>query len=175
MRRIAKGDVDAFEELYRRTSPWLTMRLRLRCSDDGLVAETLQDTYLTVWRAAGSFVDVSSRAGGKAPGSAGWLWTIASRRLVDALRRQGRRRETPAEVIPTLSMPAAEDDALAGTVGDELGAALAELAPELRAVLRAMVLDGLTARETSVLLGVPEGTVKSRARRARTLLREALS
>jgi RNA polymerase sigma-70 factor (ECF subfamily) len=38
-----------------------------------------------------------------------------------------------------------------------------------------MVLDGLTARETSLLLGVAEGTVKTRARRARAALREALS
>jgi RNA polymerase sigma-70 factor (ECF subfamily) len=60
-------------------------------------------------------------------------------------------------------------------VGDEVGAALSQLAPELREVLRAMVLDGLTVRETSVLLGLPEGTVKSRARRARSALREALS
>ena len=176
LRRVAKGDMDAFDQLYRRTSPWLAMRLRLRCADDGLVSEVLQDTYLTVWRAAGSFAGVSRR-GGETPGgsAAGWLWTIASRRLVDAMRRQGRRLEKPAAALPTLSVPAAEEDALSGTVGDELGAALAELAPELRAVLRAMVLDGLTVRETSVLLGVPEGTVKSRARRARTLMREALS
>jgi RNA polymerase sigma-70 factor, ECF subfamily len=60
-------------------------------------------------------------------------------------------------------------------VGDPLGAALWRLAPELREVLQAMVLDGLTVRETSVLLGVPEGTVKTRARRARIALREALS
>jgi RNA polymerase sigma-70 factor (ECF subfamily) len=70
---------------------------------------------------------------------------------------------------------AAEDEALSGTVGDEVGAALSRLAPELREVLRAMVLDGLTVRETSVLLGLPEGTVKSRARRARSALREALT
>ena len=177
LRRVAKGDTDAFDQLYRRTSPWLAMRLRLRCTDDGMVAEVLQDTYLTVWRAAGSFAGLSPRSGGETPGGSatGWLWTIASRRLVDALRRQGRRLEHPTAALPTVSVPAAEDDALAGTVGDELGAALAELAPELRAVLRAMVLDGLTVRETSVLLGLPEGTVKSRARRARTAMREALS
>ncbi|MFI5845768.1 RNA polymerase sigma factor [Catenuloplanes sp. NPDC051500] len=171
LRRIARADLAAFEELYRRTSPWLFMRLRRRCSDEGLVAEVLQDTYLTVWRAAGSFAAV--RDGDS--GAVGWLWTIAARRLVDALRRQARRRETPAETMPVHAVPGAEDEALAGTVGDEIGAALADLAPELRAVLRAMVLDGLTVKETSVLLGLPEGTVKSRARRARAALREALS
>jgi RNA polymerase sigma-70 factor (ECF subfamily) len=71
--------------------------------------------------------------------------------------------------------PAAEEAVLAGTVGDELGEALRRLAPELRAVLQATVLDGLTVREAAVLLGVPEGTVKTRARRARIALREALS
>jgi RNA polymerase sigma-70 factor (ECF subfamily) len=60
-------------------------------------------------------------------------------------------------------------------VGDPMWTALQRLAPELRDVLQAMVLDGLTVRETSVLLGVPEGTVKTRARRARIAIREALS
>lgn len=172
LRRVAKGDLAAFDELYRRTAPAVAVRLRRRCSDDGLVAEVLQDTYLTVWRAAGSFADLRGVGGG---GAAGWLWTIAARRLIDALRRQGRRLDTPAEELLTASAPAAEDEALAGTVGGELGVALARLAPELRAVLQAMVLDGLTVRETSVLLGLPEGTVKSRARRARNAMREALS
>lgn len=177
MRRIARADRAAFDELYRRTSPWLAVRLRRRCSDDGLVAEVLQDTYLAVWRAAGSFSGVPSREGSDAPGgsAAGWLWTIAARRLVDAMRRRARRPEVPADVLPVRSVPAAEDEALADTVGDEVGVALSQLAPELREVLRAMVLDGLTVRETSVVLGLPEGTVKSRARRARIALREALS
>jgi RNA polymerase sigma-70 factor, ECF subfamily len=177
LRRVARADLDAFDELYRRTSTWLAIRLRRRCADDGIVAEVLQDTYLTVWRAAGSFATLR-RSGGDAPGggAAGWIWTIAARRLVDALRRSARRPDVvPAEALPVPSAPAAEDEALSRTVGGELGAALDTLAPELRAVLGAMVLDGLTVRETSVLLGLPEGTVKSRARRARIALREALS
>jgi RNA polymerase sigma-70 factor (ECF subfamily) len=71
--------------------------------------------------------------------------------------------------------PAAEDEVLAGRVGHELEQALLVLPPEARQVLRAMVLDGFSLRETSLLLGVPENTVKSRARRARIALREALS
>ena len=71
--------------------------------------------------------------------------------------------------------PAAEDEALAGGIDADLEKALLALPAELRQVLRAMVLDGLTARETSLVLGVPEGTVKTRARRARIAMREALS
>lgn len=168
VRLIARGDRAAFDELYRRTSPWLAVRLRRRCADDELVAEVMQETYLAVWRAAAAF------AGAATGGSAvGWLWTIAARRLVDAFRRRAREGQVP--VLPAQVVPAAEEQALHAVVGDELGAALRTLAPELRQVLQAMVLDGLTVRETALLLGVPEGTVKTRARRARIALREALS
>jgi RNA polymerase sigma-70 factor, ECF subfamily len=168
VRRVARGDRAAFEQLYRRTAPWLAVRLRRRCADDQLVAEVMQETYLAVWRAAGGF------AGATVDGSAvGWLWTIAARRLVDAFRRRARDTTTPLAHEPV--HPAAEDEALSDVVGDEVGVALARLAPELRQVLQAMVVDGLTVRETATLLGVPEGTVKTRARRARIAMREALS
>lgn len=72
-------------------------------------------------------------------------------------------------------MPAAEDEVLATTVGGDVGDALRRLAPELRQVLQAMVLDGLSVRETAVLLGLPEGTVKTRARRARNVIRKELA
>jgi RNA polymerase sigma-70 factor, ECF subfamily len=181
VRSIARGDQAAFEELYRRTAPWLAVRLRRRCADDELVAEVMQETYLAVWRAAASFGAARKPkqnlgAGASAGGSAvGWLWTIAARRLVDAFRRRARDAQPPHAAVAAAVVPAAEDEALRGTVGDEVGDALRRLAPELRQVLQAMVLDGLTVRETAVLLGVPEGTVKTRARRARIALREALS
>ncbi|WP_109641542.1 RNA polymerase sigma factor [Lentzea atacamensis] len=170
VRRVARGDRGAFEELYRRTSPWLAVRLRRRCSDDQMVAEVLQETYLAVWRAADAF------AGATAGGSAvGWLWTIAARRLIDAFRRRAHHARPPAAAAASQTTPAAEESVLDEVVGDEVGDALRRLAPELRQVLQAMVLDGLSVRETSVLLGVPEGTVKTRARRARIAMREALA
>jgi len=169
VRRVARGDRTAFDELYRRTSPWLVTRLRRRCADDELVAEVMQETYLAVWRAAAAF------AGAGVGGSAvGWVWTIAARRLVDGLRRRAREAQLPPAGLLARAAPAAEEQALEPVLGDAMGEALRRLSPELRQVLQAMVLDGLTVRETAVLLGLPEGTVKTRARRARIALREAL-
>lgn len=170
VRLVARGDRAAFEELYRRTSPWLAVRLRRRCADEQIVAEVMQETYLAVWRAAGAF------AGAAVGGTAvGWLWTIAARRLVDAFRRRAHHAEPPPAAALLPPAPAAEDEVLAATVGGDVGDALRRLAPELRQVLQAMVLDGLSVRETAVLLGLPEGTVKTRARRARIAMRKALA
>lgn len=175
LRRVARGDRRAFDDLYRRTAPWLTVRLRRRCADEDVVAEVLQETYLAVWRSAGSQTRALAGGGGAGGSALGWLWTIAAHRLVDAFRRRARReRVAPARAYETVA-PAAEEEALAGRIEPDLERALLALPPELRQVLRAMVLDGLTVRETSLLLGMPEGTVKTRARRARIALREALS
>ncbi|MFJ8690461.1 RNA polymerase sigma factor [Micromonospora wenchangensis] len=176
VRRVARGDRQAFDELYRRTAPWLEVRLRRRCADPDVVAEVLQDTYLAVWRAAGSFAGTRTRTGDETQGSAvGWLWTIAAHRLVDAFRRRARRGQVPQVELMPSTAPAAEDEVMAARIGQELEQALLTLPPAVRAALRATVLDGLSAREASVLLGVPENTVKSRVRRARVALREALS
>lgn len=148
----------------------MALRLRRRCADEQIVAEVMQETYLAVWRAAGAFA--GSSTGGTA---AGWLWTIAARRLVDAFRRRAHHAEPPTAAALPDAAPAAEEEALAATVGGDVGDALRRLSPELRQILQAMVLDGLSVRETAVLLGLPEGTVKTRARRARIAMREALA
>jgi RNA polymerase sigma-70 factor (ECF subfamily) len=167
LRRIAQGDRAAFDDFYRRTAPWLAVRLRRRCADDDVVTEVMQDAYLAVWRAASGY------AGGSA---AGWLWTIAARRLVDAYRLRARRSlAIPGLPVVALTVPAAEDEVVGRVMDDPVATAVRDLAPELREVVQAMVLDGLSVRETSALLDVPEGTVKTRARRARAQLREALS
>jgi RNA polymerase sigma-70 factor (ECF subfamily) len=69
----------------------------------------------------------------------------------------------------------AEDQVLVGIEHGRLGQALAGLSPELRGAIEATVLDGLTCAEAAALLGVAEGTVKSRCHRARLALRAALA
>ncbi len=70
---------------------------------------------------------------------------------------------------------AAEEAVLLGVEHGDLAVALGTLSPELRAVVQATVLDGLTTREAARLLKIPTGTVKTRMMRARTQLRGALA
>jgi RNA polymerase sigma-70 factor (ECF subfamily) len=169
LRLAASGDRSAFDAFYSRNAPWLILRLRRRCPDRELAAEVMQETFLAVWRAAGSY-----RGDGTV---AGWLWSAALRRLIDAKRRAAVRPQTVADGPEDwyAPYPSAEDEVLERAWDARLVRALEELSPELRAVLRATVLDGLSVREAALMLGVPEGTVKSRAMRARRALRTALS
>ena len=69
----------------------------------------------------------------------------------------------------------AEEQVLVGIEHGDLAGVLNKLSPELRAVVQAAVLDGLTTREAARLLGIPAGTVKTRMMRARVQLRGALA
>ncbi|MFF7854724.1 sigma-70 family RNA polymerase sigma factor [Streptomyces sp. NPDC007904] len=175
LKAVAGGDPAAMAALYDRHAGWLYARLSRRCPDPETVREVLQDTFVTVWRSAGAH---------RGEQAGGWLWTIAARRLVDTYRAQeraARLRTAPMEEAwdghpPTgPASPSAEERVLAGLEYGDLGTALDRISPELREVLRATVVDGLSTRETARLLGIPEGTVKSRAARARAELRAALA
>ncbi|MER7184172.1 RNA polymerase sigma factor [Streptomyces hyaluromycini] len=166
LRAVAAGDASALAELYDRHAGWLHARLARRCTDPEVVREVLQDTFVTVWRSA---------AGHRGQQTGGWLWTIAARRLVDARRVQERAARVETLPAPAAVAPSAEDRVLTALEYGDVGTALDRISPELREVLRATVVDGLSTREAARLLGIPEGTVKSRALRARAELRAALT
>jgi RNA polymerase sigma-70 factor, ECF subfamily len=163
---VVDGDRQAFEELYARHAPWLLIRLSRRCADRGIVDEVVQDTFVAAWRSA-------KRWDGRGEVAA-WIWGIGIRRLIDALRRQPRATLV-LEVEAGIAASSAEEQVLLGVEYGDLGGALDRLSPELRAVVEATVLDGLTTREASRLLHIPPGTVKTRMMRARALLREELT
>jgi RNA polymerase sigma-70 factor (ECF subfamily) len=168
LRAVARGDEESLAALYNRHAGWLTIRMTRRCAMPDVVDHAVQDTFLALWREAGAY-----RGGGDV---AAFIWGIGIRRLIDAIRREGNpRRRLPWRAAEPEAVVSAEDQVLAGIEHGRLGQALATLSPELRGAIEATVLDGLTCAEAAVLLGVAEGTVKSRCHRARVALRAALT
>jgi RNA polymerase sigma-70 factor, ECF subfamily len=164
---VAAGDDTALRALFARHAPWLAARLRSVLSAPD-VEDVLQETFLAVWRGAGSY-----RPQGAA---GGWLWGVARRQAAMFLRRRGPAGlELPA--VLAADGPHAADPAEAvlsrAAIADAVGALGPEGSPD-REVWRLMYVEDRPVAEVAQLMGVPEGTVKSRAHRARRLLRAAL-
>ena len=120
---------------------------------------------------------MAGAAGYRPDGTAGgWLWGIARRQAALFLRRRG-----PGELV----LPAVVEADMAG-VGDpteallsrlDLEKAVAALGPpggSDRETWQLLCVEDRSVAEVAALMGVPEGTVKSRAHRARRTLRRAL-
>lgn len=158
------GDRFAFEELFHRYQPRLYQlaRITIRCPDDA--RDALQDAMLSAHCGAPKFrhdCSVSS-----------WLYRIVVNACLDRLRRHKARPTTPLEAM-----------ASAGSVGDPapgvdtaivVELALMRLPVEQRAAIVAVDMQGFSVAEAARMLGVPEGTVKSRRARARTKLATTL-
>ena len=104
-----------------------------------------------------------------------WIWGIAIRRLIGVLRHRSRWSPVSNRGSDASTLTTAEDVVLFGVAHGDLAGAIDSLPVELRAVVQATVLDGLTTREAARLLGIPPGTVKTRMMRARIQLRGALT
>ena len=91
----------------------------------------LSDTFVAVWRGAHRF-----RGEGEV---AAWLWGIAAKRLVSRLRGRPAPEPWPADALDARFEPlvSAEEQVLLGVEHGDLGRALTELSPELRAVVQA--------------------------------------
>lgn len=102
-----------------------------------------------------------------------WLYTVARRLAIDARRARLAR---PAEVGPDAleQSPAAEDRTEQAVAALDLHEALRLLSPEHRDVLVQLYFRGASVREAADALGVPPGTVKSRAYYAIRALRALL-
>ncbi len=154
---LAAGDDAALRELFARHAPWLAARLRSALPPPD-VEDVLQETFLAVWRGARGY-----RADGR---PRAWLWVIARNQAALLLRRRG----PVTAPLEEAGLPGGTDPAEAALARAEIAAALA--GPE-GDVLRLMYVEDRPVAEVAALLGVPPGTVKSRAHRARRMLRTA--
>jgi RNA polymerase sigma-70 factor (ECF subfamily) len=107
-----------------------------------------------------------------------YLFGSAMRVASDVRRIRGRAREVPSldelEVAPD-PLPSPDELLDQKRAREILDALLEEMPMELRTVLVLVEGEGLTAVEIAKLIGIPEGTVNSRLRRAREALTQSVS
>lgn len=127
--------------------------------------DLLQETMMRAWR----HLDSMPSADGDARK---WLFAIARNVAIDAARK---RRVRPQEVnLAEASTVRSADFADSTLALQDLRTAIRRLAKEQRVVLGELHLNGLSIEETAAKLGIPAGTVKSRAHYGKRILREAL-
>lgn len=157
LQRIAAGDRDAFEILYRRfVRPVFALALR-RLGDRGRAEDATQETFASVWRSASSY---RPERGPGAP----WLYAVARNAIVDRTRA---RQETPTEPPdePTAA-PGPADEAERAWQAWRVHRALQDLPEHERVLLELAYWGGLSQSEISDFLNIPLGTVKTRTRSA---------
>lgn len=157
IRAAARGDVGAFEELMNAYQAQVWRFLTHLLGDAALAEDITQETFLRVHRRLRQFRFRSRFST--------WLLAIARNAGIDALRARQRQARL-LEALPR-GRPAADP---AGAV--EVAEGVASLAPLLRDSFLLIEVVGLTYREAGEVVGVPEGTVKSRVFRARAELVE---
>jgi RNA polymerase sigma-70 factor, ECF subfamily len=160
-----EGDDTALRELFSRHAPWLAARLRTALPPSD-VEDVLQETFLAVWKGARTYQPRGA--------AGGWLWVIARNQAASLLRKRG---PLAGPMNADQDVAHAEDPAEAVLVRADLDAATAALGPPggpEREVWRLLYEEDRSVAEVAELMGVPEGTVKSRAHRARRMLRSAL-
>lgn len=108
LKRIAAGDADAVGVLYDRHVGLLALRLRRHGASSAETEDALQETFLDVWRYAGSF-----RGDGAV---AAWLWGIARRKFAMMVRGEVRSRARDLAVAPNPSSPVSDEGAWATAV-----------------------------------------------------------
>jgi RNA polymerase sigma-70 factor (ECF subfamily) len=153
----AAGDPDAFAELVRRHRDRLWAVAMRTVGDREEAADALQDALLSAYRAADRF------RGDAAVTT--WLHRIVVNSCLDRMRRRQTRPTVPLPEADRTPAPVVDrDTALV------VRAALAELPVDQRAALVLVDLQGYSVADAAEVLGVAEGTVKSRCARGRAKL-----
>ena len=165
--RVAAEERDAFEALYRLYSPRLQRFVRGMIKQTALVEEILDDTMMVVWRKAYTFNHQSKVST--------WIFAIAYRQSLKALKRLGAPEETDLDERTETSAPGPDDALQQQEVRKHLDDALHTLSPEQRAVMELTYYFGYACREIAEIMGCPFDTVKTRMFYARRKLKASLA
>lgn len=167
LRRHVAGDSDAFGELFGRHRDRLWAVAARTLGDREEAADALQDAMIAAFQRADSFRGDSAVTT--------WLYRIVVNAALDRMRRRAARPTTACQYEETLDALATGGQSLADPSASsdtaiDVRAALQQLVPEQQAALVLVDMLGFSVADAAQVLGISEGTVKSRAARGRTRL-----
>ncbi len=163
--RCQEGDPAAFEELVSRWQERLWRHAWRLMGREDMAWDVLQETWIAVSRGLRRLEDAAAFPR--------WAYQIVSHKCRDRIRQERRRRKLSAAYWERLAQ--ADSDAAATSPQDvDLGEALRQLSGPDRAILALRYEEGFDTAGIAAILGVPEGTVKSRLYYARKRLRAML-
>ncbi|GAB95424.1 RNA polymerase sigma-70 factor (ECF subfamily) [Kineosphaera limosa] len=154
------GDPDAFGELFRRHRDRMWAVALRTTGDREMAADAVQDAFISAFRRADSFRGQSAVTT--------WLHRIVVNACLDRLRRRRPTTELPADHTAVLADRHDRHSSVETAL--DVQAALATLPEGQRLALTLVDMHGLSVAETAQILGVAEGTVKSRCARGRSAL-----
>ncbi|MBC7844270.1 MAG: sigma-70 family RNA polymerase sigma factor [Gemmatimonadaceae bacterium] len=169
--RMAGGDESALGALYDRWADAVNALVVRIVRDEAEAEEVVEAVFWQAWQQAARYT--TDRG---APGA--WLLAMARSRSLDRLRALRRRRdEQPVDDSvfdnqPAVGDPLSELDA--NERASRVVSALQHLPDEQREVLELAYFEGLSQTEIAERLGLPLGTVKTRARLALRKMRDRL-
>jgi RNA polymerase sigma-70 factor (ECF subfamily) len=168
--RCARGDEQAFADLYDATARRVHGLVLRVVRDPAQAEEVTQEVYLQAWRTSARYDEQKGSA-------MSWLMTLAHRRAVDRVRsaeaasRQDTTYHQRTQVVPhDVTAEAAETSIEAHRVRTALG----ELTTVQREALELAYFGGYTHTEVATLLDLPVGTAKTRIRDGLIRLRDAM-
>lgn len=167
--RAARGDESAFADFYDEVSPVVYGTTLRVLRNPAIAEEVTQDVFLELWRLAPRY----DRSKGS---PRAWAATIAHRRAVDRVRsvESARARDEADQRMAPAETNAVEDEVTTNLDRARVVSALAKLTEAQREAVSLAYFGGHTYREVAELLGVPEGTVKTRIRNGLIKLRDLM-
>ncbi len=162
----AEGDRDAFGSLIERYQAAVRRLTRAVTGDAHDADDAAQDAFLSALDRIETY-DPSRPFGP-------WLMRIATNAAIDLVRRRAvRKADALDERAPSRGASPAVD-AEAAEIRRKLERALAQLPERQRVAVTLFDIEGYSHAEIAVVLGIPEGTVRSDVFHARRALRVAL-
>lgn len=164
-----KGALTALYDMYER----LVYSFAYRCSGDASASEEIvQDVFVKIWKTTARYQPGQGKV-------STWILSITRNAAIDYHRRTKRHQTGTVqgdESLVYISDPAPGPGDVAETAHTRLiiKHAMASLSTEQREIVEAMYFQGQTQQEIAHRLGIPPGTVKSRARLAMVKLRSQL-